>query len=347
MAVDYGRIVLEVEVLYPRWIYVEYDVCVIGDLVVDYIVRVERLPLNPNECQITSSAFKFPGGSANFLITASRLDLKVNVVDVVGDDENGKIILDILGSEGVDLRGVKVVKNARTTQVIILVDGEGNHAFIGVIGVRLKPEIVDSDLIVKSKYLYVSCYSMMSPSEIEATLNAINTAYENNVRIFFDPGPLHRTLPRNILREVISKSYITSLNSSEALGITGVKTVEDAAITLKNMGARIVVVKMGEYGALLLHNSRLERVESIEKIKAASTIGAGDCFNAGLICGLVKGLNLREAVLLANIVGAVKVKKWRQSDIMPSKDDVVRYLLKLRRYDILNKLGWINSRKHN
>lgn len=323
----------------------EYDVCVIGDLVVDYIVRIERLPLNPNECQITSKVFRFPGGSANFLITASRLGLKVNVVDVVGGDEDGRMILNILSSEGVDLRGVKVIENTRTTQVIILVDDEGNYAFIGVIGVRLNPEIIDSNLIVKSKYLYVSCYSMMTPREIEATLNAINMAYKNNVKIFFDPGPLHYTLPRNILREVISKSYIISLNSSEALEMTGVKTIEDAAITLKNMGARIVVVKMGEYGALLLHNSRLERVESIERVKAVS-IGAGDCFNAGLICGLVRGLSLKEAVMLANIVGAVKVRKWMHRDIMPSKDDIVEYLLKLGRYDILNKLRWINLHKH-
>jgi len=314
-----------------------YDVCVIGDLVVDYIIRIPQLPVNPGECIRAKKAYKTPGGSANFLITASRLGLQVTVLDVVGDDEEGEIILNTLKREGVHTEGIKLIKNTKTTHVLILIDDTGNHAFVGILGVRLDLSVVDEEIISKSKYLYVSCYSMLSPKEIKATVKAVEIAHKNGVRVFFDPGPLCDKVPTHILMDIISQSYIVSPNDNEAERIANTHNLKDAARKLLNMGAKIVIIKMGSRGALLAYDNILKELPTID-VRVVDTTGAGDSFNAGLLYGLIKGLTLEEAVTLANVMGAIKVQKLGTGENMPTLRELVHVLKEIKFEKILNKL---------
>jgi ribokinase len=61
------------------------------------------------------------------------------------------------------------------------------------------------------------------------------------------------------------------------------------------------VIKLGARGALCGPGGQLVSVPAVEP---ADTTGAGDCFNAGLIAGLLDGLDLPHAVALGCAVGA-------------------------------------------
>jgi len=315
----------------------KYDVCVIGDLVVDYVVKIPRLPLLPNETIIATEAFPVPGGASNFLITAARLGLRTCAIDVIGADEWGQTLINELRSEGIDTKGVKILDDGKTTHVIVLVDNEGNHSFIGILGSRLRPDIIDEELITYSKYLYVSCYSMLTPAEVDSTLKAIKIAYKAHTKIFFDPGPLHNVVPNEVLRNVISSSNIISLNEFEAQAITRTSNLEDSAKKLLSMGAEIVVIKMGAKGALLAYNDTLEMIPTLN-VKVVDTSGAGDSFNAGLLFGLLRGLSPKESVIVANAVGTAKVQKLGTGKNMPTVREVKQMLIAMGRENLASKL---------
>jgi sugar/nucleoside kinase (ribokinase family) len=68
-----------------------------------------------------------------------------------------------------------------------------------------------------------------------------------------------------------------------------------------------VVVKLGARGALCADGGRLVRV-SLPPVTPVDDTGAGDCFNAGLITGLLNGLDLPGAAALGCAAGALSTQ---------------------------------------
>jgi len=67
------------------------------------------------------------------------------------------------------------------------------------------------------------------------------------------------------------------------------------------------VVKLGARGALYADGQR-QYVATPPPITPVDTTGAGDCFNAGLLTGLLRGLEPAEALALACATGATSTQ---------------------------------------
>jgi 6-phosphofructokinase 2 len=67
--------------------------------------------------------------------------------------------------------------------------------------------------------------------------------------------------------------------------------------------AEIVVVSLGARGALLVTAAETERFPAIQ-VSAKSTVGAGDSMLAGIVCGLTRGMRLRDAVQFGIAAGS-------------------------------------------
>ena len=63
-------------------------------------------------------------------------------------------------------------------------------------------------------------------------------------------------------------------------------------------------MKLGERGVICADRSTLHQV-SVPAVTPVDTTGAGDCFNAGLIAGLLQGLALPAAAALGCATGAL------------------------------------------
>jgi sugar/nucleoside kinase (ribokinase family) len=90
------------------------------------------------------------------------------------------------------------------------------------------------------------------------------------------------------------------------LGLTGPAALEQAVSALIAAGPRLVV-KLGERGALCADGTRRYLVQP-PPVTVADTTGAGDCFNAGVIAGLLSGGDLPSAVALGCAVGAASTR---------------------------------------
>jgi sugar/nucleoside kinase (ribokinase family) len=95
-------------------------------------------------------------------------------------------------------------------------------------------------------------------------------------------------------------------NETEALRIAGAPTLPAAAAALTAAGPRLVV-KLGERGALCVDGPVWHRA-GLPPMTPVDATGAGDCFNAGLIGGLLRGLALPDATALGCAVGALSTR---------------------------------------
>ena len=67
------------------------------------------------------------------------------------------------------------------------------------------------------------------------------------------------------------------------------------------------MVKLGERGALCADGTR-RYLAAPPPVTVSDTTGAGDCFNAGVIAGLLSGADLPSAVALGCAVGAASTR---------------------------------------
>ena len=108
------------------------------------------------------------------------------------------------------------------------------------------------------------------------------------------------------LDTVLAQADLLLPNEAEALALSGAGTLERAASSLAAGGQRLVV-KLGERGALCADGAGRDRV-SLPPVVPVDATGAGDCFNAGLIAGLLGGLSLPRAAALGCAAGALSTR---------------------------------------
>lgn len=109
---------------------------------------------------------------------------------------------------------------------------------------------------------------------------------------------------RDALREgIVARPTIAKPNNHELEQLTGQTltdetALEQAARQLLNSDTRLVVISMGERGAMFIDSaSTLIAVPPTVSVK--STVGAGDAMVAGIVAGQVQGLSLAECAQLA------------------------------------------------
>jgi sugar/nucleoside kinase (ribokinase family) len=105
------------------------------------------------------------------------------------------------------------------------------------------------------------------------------------------------------LSAAIAQANLLLPNEAEALALSGAASPDAAASALSGSGLAIAV-KLGERGVLCTDGSAMYRV-SLPPVTPVDTTGAGDCFNAGLIAGLLQRLPLPRAAALGCAAGAL------------------------------------------
>lgn len=97
--------------------------------------------------------------------------------------------------------------------------------------------------------------------------------------------------------------YLIKPNRDELAYLTGspadtISETISAMEKLKCFGIPIGAVSLGEDGSLVQKDGGLYRVHS-PSVRAVNTNGCGDCFTAGLVCGMWKGLPFEETLKIA------------------------------------------------
>jgi ribokinase len=289
-----------------------YDLVTVGHALVDIRIVVDRFPAPDEEAVVLSQTWGAGGSAVNTAIDGSRLGLRTAVIAKIGFDSFGRIIVDELLREGVDISGLRVSSTGRT--------GFTMYGFKGV-AEELDPSEVDNEIISTARYVHIASL------RLDTSLKVAEIARKAGAKISWDPGRVLAKKGLKELEKMIKSIDIVLANKVEASVITGldIDKYRESAKILKDLGPELVVVKLGSRGIYVLGDGVDEEVPAVKVDRVVDTTGAGDAFAAGLIAGILRGYSLRKALLYANAVAALKITKLGSHEA-PTHKEVVEYI---------------------
>ena len=281
------------------------DVLVLGDDVTPVFGQQEKL--------VASMSLVIGGSAAITAVAAARLGLRVALVAAVGADPAGRFMLDQLASEGVDTGAVAVRADAPTGMTVALSRG-GDRAILTALGAvaSLSASDVPAALLAAARHVHTSSYFLLEDSLGPGLAGVLAAARAGGARTSLDTNwdPSGRW-GDDRLRAALAEADVLLPNEAEALRLAGQPGLAAAVATLAGTGSAetgpAVVVKLGERGALCASRGERWRV-SLPPVTPVDATGAGDCFNAGLIAGLLDGLALPRAAALGCAAGALSTQ---------------------------------------
>jgi len=301
-------------------------IVVIGSINMDLVARMARLP-RPGETVQGDNFQTIPGGKgANQAVAAARLGARVTMIGRVGDDSFGKTLRRSLAEYGVSTEHVLVTEGCSSGVALIGVEATGANSITVVAGAngRLTPHDVESraDVIAAADALIVQL-----ETPLDTVAAAIRIAREAGVRTILDPAPA----PSGPLSSELLAVEILSPNQTEAEALTGiavhdVASARTAACRLRELGAKAVVLKLGELGAFVLDEAGREEHVPARAAGVVDTTAAGDAFTAGLAVALAEGRSLPDAARFGCAAGTLACTKFGAQPAMPSRDDLLQFL---------------------
>jgi sugar/nucleoside kinase (ribokinase family) len=295
-----------------------YDLVVLGDCNPDVLVLGSDVdPVFGQQEKLVDGISLVIGGSAAITaVAAARLGLRVALAAAVGADPAGEFMRDQLAAEGVDVSFVAVREDAPTGMTVALSRG-GDRAILTALGAvaSLTAADVPEALLAGARHVHASSWFLLQ-DRLGPGLGALFSAARSaGVMTSLDTNwdPSGRWASPD-LSAVIAQAGLLLPNQAEAIRLAGAVRLGngrlagaddlDAAVSALVAAGPRVVVKLGERGALCADGSVRCRV-SLPPVTPADTTGAGDCFNAGLIAGLLDGLDLPQAAALGCAAGAL------------------------------------------
>ena len=102
----------------------EFDLIGFGDPFFDLVVHLPKLPETNKSCQMKEYCFQGGGNVPTACVAAARLGAKVSLIGCVGDDLFGKLGLNDLQYNGVDISKMKVKKGRKSNFSICITETE-------------------------------------------------------------------------------------------------------------------------------------------------------------------------------------------------------------------------------
>ncbi|GGE33823.1 PfkB family carbohydrate kinase [Psychroflexus planctonicus] len=254
---------------------------------------------------------KILGGAATYIALAAAQYKKVDagIVSIVGDDfpqEN----LDLLTNNGINLEGLEVVPGGKTffwsgryhndmnsrdtldTQLNVLADFQP----------KVPEKFQDAEIV------------MLGNLHPAVQLSVIDQLRKPKL-VVLDTMNFWMDTTLDLLKEVIAKVDVITINDEEARQLSGEYSLVKAARAIRDMGPNHVVIKKGEHGALLFHNEEMFFAPALPLEEVFDPTGAGDTFAGGFTGYLANSKdisfeNMKNAVIHGSNLASFCVEKF-------------------------------------
>jgi len=297
----------------------------IGALNIDHLYQVERI-LEDGE-SVVNEVISSPGGSAaNTIYGLAKLGVSAGFSGVVGDDADGKTVIQDFEQVGVDTSQTRVKHSAETGSVLCLSDRLGRRSLYILPNANnlLTPNDLDMDYINQAKIVHIS--SFVDDRQFQLLLGLMDRL-DPSVKLSFSPGALYVARGLKTLAPLLARTYVLFLNESEIQQLVGEGIAAGAESCLRQ-GCHIVVTTLGKgsshktaIATAYIRDSEKEYViepTSQERTPVTDTTGAGDAFATGFLYGLLKGKRPEECGRLGDIVARFSITKAGARESLPT-----------------------------
>jgi len=305
-------------------------VLTIGEIVVE-ILALHR---GDGFCEPTELIGPYPSGAPAIFIDQLALQgQSCSIISCVGNDDFGRLNIDRLRRDGVDVSAIRIHDEAATGSAFVRYRHDGQRDFVYNIR-HSANQFIELDeaaarLLARADHLHVMGSSLFSPNMIALTEHALDAVKSRGGTVSFDPNLRKEMLGFAPLRDALLRILEQTdlfLPSGDELLLFAHSTDEEAALAeLLQRGVRAIALKKGGAG------SRYVTCDSAVAIPAFSVeevdpTGAGDCFSATFVAGWLQGLPAEACLRQANAAGALAVTKRGPMEGASTAAEIARFL---------------------
>ncbi|MBN1941259.1 MAG: carbohydrate kinase family protein [Candidatus Diapherotrites archaeon] len=278
------------------------DVVSIGNATLDVFIHLSREHLKGKKLCLASGSkievnkifFATGGGATNTAVGFARLGLKTGIVAAIGKDDNAKRILHELKKEKVDCSGIVTLKKFKTAYSAILTGFGGDRIILTFGGATThleKESRIKWGLLKKAGWFYVSSFH----SKPKILKKIFEFANNNSTLVMWNPGKSELKQGLKLLRPLLKRTTIISLNKIEAEMLTKKSNVKQNLKSLQKI-VPLVIITLGKEGSIAFDGKKFYR-QRARKAKVVDSAGCGDAFNSGFLAAIIRGKTVSKALL--------------------------------------------------
>lgn len=264
-------------------------------------------------------ADKILGGSVNYFSISASFFTNLNLVGIVGEDFP-KEHFEVLRKRGIDINGLEVAK------------GETFH-WVGEYGKDLNEAITLSTCLNVFEHFnpkipadYQNCRYLFLGNIDPELQRSVYGQVKKPALVALDSMNFWITGKKDSLLKTLEIVDLLTINEGEAYLLSGQNNIIDAAKAIRKMGPKILVVKRGEYGALLFTEKGIFSAPALPLASVKDPTGAGDTFAGGLM-GYIAHEDagdevfkddaiLRRAVIYGSVMASFTVEDFGFSNLL-------------------------------
>ena len=291
------------------------EITVIGDAMLDKYIIGSSDRISPEApvpvVKVNNEIYK-PGGAANVAVNLSKLGCKVNLISLIGKDQNSKLLKQLLKKYKINFIFDDILKTTITktrvlshNQQLLRIDNDfcvSNIKTTKIYSIA-KRFIKRSDAIIMSDY---------QKGALQDIQNLIKEANKNKVNVFIDP--------KSDSFEVYKNSFIVTPNRKEFEAVVGKclnekDIIKKARVTQKKYKIKNLLITLGSDGMILVEKGApAHHIQAIKK-EVYDVTGAGDTVISILTACSSSGISLKSASEISNIAAGEVISKLGSSSI--------------------------------
>ncbi|KAK4489981.1 hypothetical protein RD792_000635 [Penstemon davidsonii] len=288
-----------------------------GEMLIDFVPDTAGVSLAESQ-----GFLKAPGGApANVACAITKLGGASAFVGKVGEDEFGRMLVDILKNNGVNSDGVLFDKHARTALAFVTLKRNGEREFMFYrnpsADMLLKESELNLNIIKQATIFHYGSISLITEPVRSAHMAAMKAAKEAGILLSYDPNVRLPLWPspeaaRDGIKSIWNQADFIKVSDDEVKFLTQKDPQnEDVVMSLYHDQLKLLIVTDGEKGCRYFTKSFKGRVGGFS-VKTVDTTGAGDSFVGSLLVSIAKNPSifqdegkLKEALRFANACGAL------------------------------------------
>lgn len=276
------------------------------------------------------------GAEFNVATGAARLGHFVSYLTKLGDDPFGKLITRRLRDNKIDDSNVLFTQE-RTTGFMLkskVSKGDPEIFYFRKGSAASTLDASDAQKIDFSKFDFLhltGIFPALTESTRAAMMTLIKRAKEAGLFISFDPNLRPQLWPSQevmvkTLNDLASYADLVLPGCGEGKILCGSEDPSKINEFYRDLGARMVVTKLGPDGALVRDGDNEYKVPGFIIDKVVDTVGAGDGFACGVITGLMEGLPLDKAVERGAAIGAIQCTFAGDNEGLPTHEQLKAFM---------------------
>ena len=286
-------------------------VLVLGNFVVDLIGKpLDRLPEPGRLLLLDTMETHLGGNGPNTAGALARLGGDVAVGGRVGEDVHGRFLVDQLTEWGVETAVVVRDAERPTGMTLVAVNSAGERSFLHHYGANAAfgPDDVawDHPVLGGLRHLHLASHFVLPAMDGVPAASLLREARRRGLTTSLDTAWDFEERWMEVLKPCLPHVDWFTPSHEEAARLSGRDDPAEQAAVFRDLGAREVVIKLGEQGCYAAGSWGELRLPAYD-VPVRDTTGAGDCFVAGLLYQRLSGADWEAALRFANACGGLSV----------------------------------------